>query len=306
MTTIDPRDLRQAFGRFMTGVTIVTTVDPQGTPVGFTANSFSSVSLDPPMLLVCPGKFLSTFDHFASCDYFGVSVLAEGQEEISNTFASFKGDRFARSPYRLAANGVPLIDGAVAQFSCKTRELVDAGDHGILLGQVETYNHRDGPGLGYSNGRYFSIGLERKAFETTQAPTLAGAIIEHESKVYLEATSEGLRPPQIEIQDQSQLRGLLRSHLATAGYATQLGAAYSVFDSGQAHFVYILASLAEPPSRAGRLTAVPLNALADATFATPSITSMMSRFATESRQGDFSLYLGTAETGDVHRFSERT
>lgn len=80
MTQFDPRDLRSAFGRFMTGVTVVTARAPDGTSVGFTANSFTSVSMDPPLLLVCPGKFLSSYQTFAECTDFAISILAEGQE----------------------------------------------------------------------------------------------------------------------------------------------------------------------------------------------------------------------------------
>ena len=86
--SIDPKALRGAFSRFMTGVTVVTSLTPKGEPVGFTANSFASVSLDPPLLLVCPGNHLSSFEVFQSATRFGVSILAEGQEEISNMFAS--------------------------------------------------------------------------------------------------------------------------------------------------------------------------------------------------------------------------
>jgi len=101
MTTLDPRALRNAFGSFMTGVTVITSRDASGAPVGFTANSFTSVSLDPPLLLVCPGKFLSSYDAFTNCSHFAVNVLAEGQEEVSNTFAGYKGDRFAKAAHSL-------------------------------------------------------------------------------------------------------------------------------------------------------------------------------------------------------------
>ncbi|MEP0940380.1 MAG: flavin reductase family protein, partial [Rhizobiaceae bacterium] len=88
MSAPDPRVLRDAFGAYMTGVTVVTARRADGVAVGFTANSFTSVSLDPPLLLVCPGKFLSSYETFASCTHFAVSVLAEGQKDIATVFAS--------------------------------------------------------------------------------------------------------------------------------------------------------------------------------------------------------------------------
>ena len=111
MTAQDQRALRDAFGSFITGVTVITTVDGSGQPVGFTANSFSSVSLDPPLLLVCPGRFLTSFPLFEACSFFAVSVLAEGQEDVANIFASFRGDRFAKAAWHPDRHGVPLIEG---------------------------------------------------------------------------------------------------------------------------------------------------------------------------------------------------
>ncbi|MEO0403013.1 MAG: flavin reductase family protein, partial [Pseudomonadota bacterium] len=161
MTTLCPDALRRAFGSFMTGVTVVTARQADGTPVGFTANSFASVSLSPPLLLVCPGQFLSNYDAFATCTHFAVNVLAEGQEDISNTFAGYKGDRFARAAHHDDLHGVPVIAGATAQFSCTTHQALPAGDHCVLIGEVRAFHHTDQPGLGYVSGAYFSRGLER-------------------------------------------------------------------------------------------------------------------------------------------------
>ena len=117
MTDLDPRELRAAFGRYMTGVTVVTSRDARDDPVGFTANSFTSVSLDPPLLLVCPGRHVSSFAVFRTAPRFGVSILAEGQEEVSNLFAGGPGDRFSlcdweegawRSAHRGPDGGVRL------------------------------------------------------------------------------------------------------------------------------------------------------------------------------------------------------
>lgn len=168
MSEINPRALRNAFGSFMTGVTVVTTRAHDGTPVGFTANSFASVSLDPPLLLVCPGKFLSCFEMFQNAEHFAVSVLAAGQEDISTTFASFKGDRFARVAHDPDLHGVPLIRGAAAQFSCRKWQAVPAGDHSVLLGRVIAFDHTGNPGLGYGGGRYFSMKPDSPKFHTSE------------------------------------------------------------------------------------------------------------------------------------------
>jgi flavin reductase (DIM6/NTAB) family NADH-FMN oxidoreductase RutF len=167
MTIPDPTVLRGAFGQFPTGVTVVTAVAAAGTPVGFTANSFSSVSLDPPLLLVCPGRSMSCFSVFETCQHFAVNVLAEGQQDISNKFARYQGDRFHEISWRQDAIGMPLIDGAAVQFSCTTYKAVDAGDHIILIGAIDNVVSSERPGLVFVSGGYLNLAQER---ESTQTP----------------------------------------------------------------------------------------------------------------------------------------
>jgi len=157
MSFHDPRALRNAFGSFMTGVTVVTARTDTDTPVGFTANSFTSVSLDPPLLLVCPSKALSNYGAFASCSYFAVNVLEARQKDISDIFASDHEDRFAKVAHETNALDLPLITDALAQFSCATEQRVEAGDHLVLIGRVKAFAHSDGTGLGYVDGRYFNL-----------------------------------------------------------------------------------------------------------------------------------------------------
>lgn len=306
MTALDPRALRNAFGSFMTGVTVITSRDGAGTPVGFTANSFSSVSLDPPLLLVCPGKFLSSFEAFTQCSHFAVSVLAEGQEEVSNTFAGYKGDRFAKVAHSMDLHNVPVIEGAVATFSCETQQVIPAGDHAILLGEVCGYSHSEGRGLGYAGGQYFSLGLERAALETVSGAVVYGAIIEQGDTVLLERTENGLRPPQITRHDRGSLRDELHSALNGYGVDAEIGAAYSVYDDTRTrtHYSYFLAD-ATVLRDDSPLIPVPIRNLAAQQFTHPAIAEMMARFALESRTRSFALYLGSTERGDVHTLSTR-
>ncbi|MTI10091.1 flavin reductase family protein [Curvivirga aplysinae] len=160
MINVDPRKLRDAFGSFMTGVTVVTTMTREGNPVGFTANSFTSVSLDPPMLLVCPGKYLSCFDIFENCDYFAVNILSADQQEVSDIFAKFNGDRFQQVSWQKGHMDMPLLDASTAQFICKKSKAIPAGDHSILLGEVHDFKNSGQPGLGYAGGTYFTLNDE--------------------------------------------------------------------------------------------------------------------------------------------------
>ncbi|MCD9147903.1 flavin reductase family protein [Pseudophaeobacter flagellatus] len=303
MSAIDPRALRSAFSTFMTGVTVVTSKAADGTAVGFTANSFSSVSLDPPLLLVCPGKFLSSYEAFAGCTQFAVNILAEGQEDVANTFASYKGDRFARVAHYQDALGNLLIDGALAQFSCTTHSVVDAGDHAILIGAVQSFEHDTGRGLGYVGGQFFSLGLERAALEHSGTMTLGGAIITWGDTVLLERTEAGYRPPQCLAKDRDNLRQSLTHDLETRGLPVKLGPAYSVFDDGRTHCSFFLA--AEPFTSNGGFESHPIGDISKLKFASQPITDMMNRFALERQTRSFGLYVGDAQRGDVHHLPER-
>lgn len=125
---------REALARFASGVTVVTAIGPEG-PVGFTASAFSSVSLTPPLVLVCIGKRASAHDAIVSSDVFGVSVLDERQAWIAAQFGRSGVDRFREVPLRREAR-VPLVDGALAQLECRRYATHDAGDHTILVGEV--------------------------------------------------------------------------------------------------------------------------------------------------------------------------
>ncbi len=297
MNRADPRTLRDAFGGFMTGVTVVTTRAPGGAPVGFTANSFSSVSLDPPMLLVCSGRSLSSHDAFASCRHFAVSVLAEGQEDVSNVFAGFKGDRFARTAHSPDANGIPVIDGAVAQFSCRRAQSIPAGDHTILLGRITAFTHSDGLGLGYARGRYFSLGLERAAMVADSARRIvAGVLVEHDGHVLLEEARGGMRPPQFDLEEPGNLRAAMEARL---GDSVRLGSAYAIIDDRKAgvHYTYFLAQAVQGHALEGRL--VPMDGIAGLAFETPDIAQLCRRFAMEHGTRDFTRHIGGGASGDL-------
>lgn len=151
----DPRTLRDAMGCFATGITIVTALDAEGTPVGLTANSFTSVSLDPPLLLVCIANTAGTARALREAAHFGVNVLQIGQQPTSNRFAAKGEDRFADQPWAPGQTGVPLLGSSLVSFECQRESLHEAGDHFILVGRVvraQFEPHRDP--LLYFRGKY--------------------------------------------------------------------------------------------------------------------------------------------------------
>jgi flavin reductase (DIM6/NTAB) family NADH-FMN oxidoreductase RutF len=150
----DPRELRDALGQFATGVVVITTVTPEGEFVGVTANSFTSVSLDPPLVLWCPGRHLRSLPHFERAERFAINVLASEQHELSRRFATPDGDKFSGVPVRVGLGGVPVLEGTLATFECRTTALHEAGDHVIHLGHVERFRHDPAKPLVFHGGRY--------------------------------------------------------------------------------------------------------------------------------------------------------
>ncbi len=148
----DPRPLRHAFGRFTTGVTIVTTQTPKG-PLGITANSFSSVSLDPPLVMWGIGRHSSRFAAFAECEHFAIHVLAVEQHDLCWRFAR-SGHDFSDVDLAYSDEGAPLLPGALARFECRTANRFTGGDHEMLLGQVLRMSSREGEPMVFSAGRY--------------------------------------------------------------------------------------------------------------------------------------------------------
>ena len=132
----DPRTLRDALGSFATGVTVVTCVDGDGNPAGLTVNSFTSVSLDPPLLLVCIAKRAGSAAALRAAEHFAVNVLQTGQQPASIRFATRDEDRFGATPWSTGETGAPLLMDSLAVFECERHAIYDGGDHDILLGKV--------------------------------------------------------------------------------------------------------------------------------------------------------------------------
>lgn len=155
-TSIDPRALRTAFGQFATGITVVTTTDENGAPVGLTANSFTSVSLDPPLVLFCLDRRSASLGRFLSAPCFGINVLGSTQQALSSRFASRSvEDRFAGVGWTLQSSGVPWLEGAVARFACDIHGIHDAGDHLVFIGHVRHFDtNAETEPLLYFQGRY--------------------------------------------------------------------------------------------------------------------------------------------------------
>jgi flavin reductase (DIM6/NTAB) family NADH-FMN oxidoreductase RutF len=153
----DARDFRSALGSFPTGVCLITTLAPDGRRVGLTANSFSSVSLEPPMVLWSLARTASSAPVFRDAEHFAINVLAAGDAELSSHFARPGEDKFSKHSDRFMAGlaGVPVLQGAAATFECHSRHRYYGGDHIIVIGVVERYAYDAGCApLVFHRGRF--------------------------------------------------------------------------------------------------------------------------------------------------------
>jgi 4-nitrophenol 2-monooxygenase / 4-nitrocatechol 4-monooxygenase, reductase component len=154
--TLDDAQFKLAMSHFASGVTIVTT-EHDGKPYGLTVASFASLSLHPPLVLVCIEKSVKSHDALSASKKFGVSILAAEQIEISNRFASKLDDKFAGIATARGDLGVPLIDGALCALECRIREQLPGGDHTIFIGEVVNAEVREGAPLVYFRSGYRQI-----------------------------------------------------------------------------------------------------------------------------------------------------
>lgn len=151
---VTPDEFRRALGRFASGVTVVTARCEDDKPCGITVSAFSSVSLTPPLVLICIDRRASLHDYLREGGYFAVNILAEGQEEISHRFASKVPDRFDGLVYREGIAGSPVIEGTLATIECQIVHAYSGGDHTILVGEVLSTQVSEGKPLLYSQGNY--------------------------------------------------------------------------------------------------------------------------------------------------------
>jgi 3-hydroxy-9,10-secoandrosta-1,3,5(10)-triene-9,17-dione monooxygenase reductase component len=154
ISAIDPIKLRNAFGSFVTGVTIITGRDSHGNPVGMTANSFSSVSLSPPLALWSVAETATAFDVFRETSHFNIHILHSGQEQLSRQFAAKNTDKFGETVHELGVADIPRLTDYAARFECAVEHRYPGGDHIILVGRILAFDHTDKEPLVFYKGQY--------------------------------------------------------------------------------------------------------------------------------------------------------
>lgn len=155
---VNSSEFRAAMARFPTGVAVVTTTDSSCDPHGFTASSFCSASLEPPLVLVCLAHSANSYEVFAGCDHFAVSVLRPGHEDVARRFATKNADKFALGDFTLSPLGLPALDGALFVLDCAVHGRYPAGDHTIMVGEVRHVRLHDGQPMVYFSRGFRQLG----------------------------------------------------------------------------------------------------------------------------------------------------
>lgn len=158
--TFDSRDFRSALGCFATGITVITSLEPDGSPVGVTVNSFSSVSLDPPLVQFCLGRAAASFDAFVAAPAFAINILSADQADLSVRFSRREQqERWEGVATEVWDTGVPILSGCLASLECDREHLYEGGDHMIIVGRVRRLSTTaEGKPLLYYRGAYAHLG----------------------------------------------------------------------------------------------------------------------------------------------------
>jgi flavin reductase (DIM6/NTAB) family NADH-FMN oxidoreductase RutF len=231
-----------------------------------------------------------------------VNVLAETQKAVSSLFASKQADKFESCQWHTGTTGAPLIDGAVARFDCRTFQCVDAGDHTILIGEVQGLHHAaDERPLGYCRGAYTSYQSEQLLVAATASSSRVGALIETSQGVVLLQDAHGRYslPTAARLGKSGGDVGLM-GQIESMGLHATLDFVFSVYEDGQGtSIVYRGRGEARQPDPLGKVRIVPLSDLPDVPTVDEATGSMLARYGRERREDAFGIYVGDASEGDV-------
>ncbi len=302
-TTIDAKALRKALGSFATGVTVITTIDADGLPRGFTANSFTSVSLEPPLVLVCIAKTASSCPVFSRAGHFAVNVLSSDQADVSNLFATKAADKFARTAWRPGTSGSPVLAGAAASFECRRYSLSDAGDHVLLIGEVLGFDQAACTPLAYCRGAYVDLNLDLDLVSNRAGQTRVGALVERDGALLLEKTTSGFDIPWAETLGGVDHPASLKGRLHAAGVGVAVGFLFSVFEDrgrgGGTTSVVYRGVLQRAPAISDRFVTVPFERIPWEELSDAAVAAMLRRYIDERRADLFGVYVGDVDEGEV-------
>jgi (E)-2-((N-methylformamido)methylene)succinate hydrolase len=301
-TEFDRAAFRKACGAFLTGVTVVASLQDDGQPRGFTANSFTSVSLDPPLVSVCIARTASSYPIFAAARHFSVNILAETQADVSSLFATKSTDKFAKTAWRSGPAGSPILADVAAWFDCRRHDVVEAGDHIILIGEVIGFDHSQANPLGYCRGAHVAFGLNLDRVAANSGRLRVGAILEHERAILFVPTTDD----RLDLPAGATLGAdpsSLTAQMTQLGVKAELGFLFAVFEDkqtpGGAMSIYYRGVLGAPPAPSSAARLVPFEEIPWAKLRDDATRSMLRRYVRERTEDVFGVYVGDAERGTV-------
>lgn len=305
---VDPVALRRALGTFVTGVTVITTHDAEGLPRGMTANSFTSVSLDPPLLLVCVGRGAHSFAAFNACSSFAVNLLHEGQTDVSNLFASKAANKFDTISYDRVHTGAPILTDCLSWFDCTVHRRVDAGDHSVLIGEVQAFGTSPSAPLGFCRGRYANIKDPLPPGWLASHGMIVGYLIEADGHLLLRSDGKGgwVLPTAMRRIADNELKLDGGDALTLVPDDTFLYSVFDVADGDPGYLIYrarLAQDVSSAPLSAG-LKFFPIDQLPYDQIPTREISAMLRRYGRESASKRFGIYMDSNDGGRLAMVGE--
>jgi flavin reductase (DIM6/NTAB) family NADH-FMN oxidoreductase RutF len=301
-SAIDAGALRQAFGTFVTGVTVITTRDAEGNPRGMTANSFSSVSLDPPLLLVCVGKSALSYSAFAHSEHFAVNLLHEDQVDVSATFASKSADKFQTVDYDTVHTGSPILTDCLTWFDCTVDQRIEAGDHIILIGQVRAFGSSPKLPLCFCRGRYANVKDPLPAQWPKSHGMINGYLIETDNALLLLGDGKGGWTLPVAGARKGEIQ--LPAGQGTLKLIPASTFLYSVFDTDDGDCGYLISRAQLDPQHplaqpSDSLRWFPIDELPLDQMPSNELRAVVRRYVRERLDQRFSIYMGSSDGGRV-------
>lgn len=305
------QDLRQILGKFLTGVTVVTTIDQHDVPVGFTANSFTSVSLEPPLVLVCLAQSAGLASVFRRANSFAINILSVEQEVISNSFARKDADRFAQVDWQSKVTGSPIIEGCAAWLDCEMYEKIIAGDHVILIGDIQDAKKNARHPLGYYQGRYCAIDLPEETLSFLEhrksVHSTTGILVDYLDQLLLIEQSDGCYDvPRAEPGSEGE-ESRINAAMTKLGIEVHNKVLFSVVE-GRHHqriSIYYRCNVEPgeplpPTARYFKPEDLPFDKLSR-----PELGNILRRYLEEKNTGQFGIYVGDEHQGHIEQIAER-
>jgi len=305
------QDLRQILGKFLTGVTVVTTIDRHDVPVGFTANSFTSVSLDPPLVLVCLAQSAGLVSVFRRATSFAINILSVDQETTSNGFARKDADRFANVDWQEKVTGSPIIKGCAAWLDCEMYEKIIAGDHIILIGKIQDAEKTALHPLGYYQGRYCAIDLPEETLSLLEhrksVHSTTGILVDHDDQLLLIEQGDGRYDvPRVEPGGEGE-ESRINAAMIKLGIEVHNKVLFSVVE-GRHHqriSIYYRCNMEPgeplpPTAKYFKPEALPFDKLAR-----PELAGILKRYIEEKNADQFGIYVGDEHQGHIEKIAER-